>query len=101
MEIFLYFEISFIIYGRTYNRLYQKQGINKNSTILDFNSFWFACFNNGTFNMKKLSPYLRLFSDLINSMLLILIILKREYTIWLLIAVAIALISRILADIFE
>lgn len=51
--------------------------------------------------MKKLSPYLRLFSDLINSMLLILIILKKEYTNWLLIAVAIALVSRILADIFD
>ncbi|MFC1704949.1 hypothetical protein ACFLZ6_01320 [Nanoarchaeota archaeon] len=51
--------------------------------------------------MKKLAPYLRLFSDAVNAVLLLAVILKGEYTIPLLCIVAIAWITRIIADVVD
>ena len=51
--------------------------------------------------MKKMAPYLRLISDFINSALLIVVILKKDYTITILFVVIIALVLRIFADIYE
>ena len=61
----------------------------------------YSNYTSGHVLMKKTSLFLRLFSDFINSALLILVLLKGEYTIAILIAVVFALSLKIMADIVE